>query len=108
MDRQTLLQFAIKGLESRRASLTQQIAELKGESGGLSETDNKPRRQISAAGLKAISDATKRRWARFHKEQNGSRPGLRAGRKLSPAQLKAMKKNAAKARAALAAKFRGR
>lgn len=38
--------------------------------------EKKKKRNISAAGRKAISDASKRRWAKFHKQQAGKKkPG---------------------------------
>lgn len=80
-------------------------------------TPGKVKRVISAAGRKAISKATKARWAAYHatKAQAGkaqkkatSTAAPKAApvkRPLSKAQLTAMKKNAQKARAARAAKL---
>ena len=62
---------------------------------------------MSAAGRKAISDATKRRWKVFHAAQQEKKPAVKKAvpkRKLSPAGKAALAANLAKARAAKAAK----
>jgi hypothetical protein len=62
---------------------------------------------MSAAGRKAISEATKKRWAAFHAAKQSKKPALKkavAKRKLSPARKAALVASLAKAREAKAAK----
>src|SRR5664279_2105084 len=72
---------------------------------------SKPKRKLTAAGKKAISEATKKRWAAFHAantkpvvaKKTPSRKAV-SRRKLSPAGKAELVANLAKARAAKAAK----
>jgi hypothetical protein len=61
----------------------------------------KPKRKLSAAAIKHIADAQKKRWAAFHKAQEAA---AKPKRKLSPAAKAKLVANLAKARAARAAK----
>jgi hypothetical protein len=77
---------------------------------------SRPKRKLSAAGRRAISEATKKRWAAFHVAQEGGKPkaGTKAPakatakaapkRKLSAAAKAKLVANLAKARAAKKAK----
>src|ERR1019366_3548381 len=84
---------AIEGFESQKRRIDAQIAELKAIlSGGPAETaapepTKRKRRKMSAAGRKAISEATKKRWAAFHAAQQASE---------QPTPKKAAKKSAKK------------
>jgi hypothetical protein len=60
----------------------------------------KKKHRISPEGMKRLKEAQAKRWEAFHADKE-AKPGKR---KLSEKQLRAMKKNAAKARAALRAK----
>ena len=73
----------------------------------------KPKRRMSVAGRKAISDATKKRWAAVHAAAAKTKPVVAknapakkavAKKRLSPARKAALVANLAKARAAKAAK----
>jgi hypothetical protein len=94
---------AIEGFESQKTPHRRQIAELRAMlSGGPAETAATPeptkrkRRKMSAAGRKAISEATKKRWAAFHAAQQAAeQPALKKGAKKS-AKKTARKKAAVK------------
>jgi len=82
-DKKWLLEFALKGLQSERNQLTQQIAEIEAElrrtvggsriktshtaesakTGRTPAASSRKRRKMSAAARKKLSDAAKRRWA---------------------------------------------
>jgi hypothetical protein len=69
-----ILQAALIGYQARHDEITAKMAEIRKQLGGKPiatalKTDAAPRtkRKMSAAGRKAISEATKRRWAEFHK-----------------------------------------
>ena len=69
------LQAALIGYQAKYDELTAKMAEIREQLGGkparVPKTDAAPRkkRKMSAAGRKAISEATKKRWAEFHKKQ---------------------------------------
>jgi hypothetical protein len=114
-----LLRFAIAGLEAERMRIEHLLDELRAEVGGTSpsvratgqaKAQPSDKRTMSPAGRAAIRAALKRRWAAFHKGKAAA-PNVKAKtvtpkkkRVLSPAQLAAMRRNAAKARAARQAK----
>ena len=69
-EKQRLLELALKGLEAERAQLDDEIAEIKSQLGGgrsvpTREAGNaaQPRKRMSAAQKKKISEAMKRRYA---------------------------------------------
>jgi hypothetical protein len=68
-------------------------------------SDGAPRKRkpLSAAALKHIRDAQKKRWAAFHAKQKPEATG-KAKRKVSAAARRKLAANLAKARAARAAK----
>ena len=73
----------------------------------VQNSHGKTEAQDECAGRKAISEATKKRWAAFHATKQAKKPALKkavAKRKLSPARKAALVANLAKARAAKAAK----
>ncbi len=68
-----IMTAAIVGFEEQKRHLDTQIAELRAvltggpiEPAATAEPPKRKRRKMSAAGRKAISDATKKRWAAFH------------------------------------------
>src|SRR5664279_1862072 len=67
-----IINAAIEGFESQKRRIDDQIAELRAMlDGGTKPTATtpeapKPKRKLSKAGRKAISEATKKRWAAFH------------------------------------------
>jgi len=74
-----IINAAILGFESQKTKIDAQIAELRAMlPGGTTQTAATPeptkrkRRKMSAAGRKAISEATKKRWAAFHAAQQAS------------------------------------
>ena len=115
MDQNELLKYAIAGLEAERAKIDILLEELKAQlnqtpTGGrryAKEPAAPKKRSMSAAGRAAIRAALKKRWAEFHARKGASpKPAAKAApkkkRTISKAQLEAMRKNAAKARAARA------
>jgi len=77
-----LITAAIEGYEAQKSRIEAQLAELRAmQSGGPAKpaatttatTKPKPRK-MSAAGRKAISDATKKRWAAFHAANQAEKP----------------------------------
>jgi len=89
-----IINAAILGFESQKTKIDAQIAELRALlSGGPAASSaaaqpTKPkRRKMSAAGRKAISEATKKRWAAFHAAQQASE---------QPAPKKSARKSAKK------------
>ena len=72
------LQAALIGYQAKHDELTAKMTEIRKQLGGkptrAPKTDAAPRkkRKMSAAGRKAISVATKKRWAEFHKKQKAS------------------------------------
>ena len=108
-----IIAAAIDGYEAQKIRIDGKIAELRAMLPGGStepatpEPTKRKRRKMSAAGRKAISDATKKRWAAFHAAKKAKKPALKkeiAKKKLSPARKAALVANLAKARAAKAAK----
>ena len=113
-----IINAAIDGYGVQKSRIEAKIAELRAMlSGGTAETAATPeapkrkRRRISAAGRRAISEATKKRWAAFHAAKQAEKPA--AAKKTAPrkaavkkvATIKAaVKKPAAKAAPAKAAK----
>ena len=113
---------ALDGYEVQKTHIDAKIAELRAMlNGGSTEpavmpepTKRKPRK-MSAAGRKAISEATKKRWAAYDKERRSIEKSVKAlgrdlvgspdyvpkkRRQMSKSQPAAIKRNAAKARAA--------
>jgi hypothetical protein len=89
-----IINAAIVGFEQQQLRIDTQIAELRAmlsggptEPAATSEPAKRKRRKISAAGRKAISEATKKRWAAFHAAQQASE---------QPAPKKAARKSAKK------------
>ena len=88
-----ILTAAIEGFEAQKRRIDGQIAELRQMlDGGRTEPVTTPKvpkrkRKMSAAGRKAISEATKRRWAAFHAAKEVPKPAV---------AKKAALKNAAK------------
>ena len=114
----SVLEMALIGYEVERLKIESAMAAIRiqladGSSRALvsakvdSATDAKPKRNMSAAGRKAISDATKKRWAAFHAAEKVEKPATKAAmpkRKMSRATKAKLTANLAKARAAKAAK----
>ena len=114
----SILEMALVGLRAEAQGIEEQMAAIRkrlgirGKSAALSvSTDGaspRRRRQMSAAALRRISLAQKKRWAAFHKEQGkgGTKTTTKAKakRSLSPATKAKLAANLAKARAARAAK----
>ena len=108
MNHQELLQFAIRGLEVERQRIDDLLGELRAQLRGVPTPAAAPKkakgkgRTMSAEGRANIRAALKRRWAAFHKTNptKSAKPAKKK-RVLSPAQLEAMRENAAKARAAI-------
>ena len=89
-----IINAAILGFESQKTKIDAQIAELRAMlPSGSAQTAATPvpkkrkRRKMSAAGRKAISEATKKRWAAFHAAKQSSE---------HPAPKKAARKSAKK------------
>jgi hypothetical protein len=83
---------AIDGYELQKTRIDAKIAELRamlpgGRTESVPEPTKRKRRKMSAAGRKAISEATKKRWAAFHAAQQASE---------QPAPKKAARKSAKK------------
>jgi hypothetical protein len=106
------LQSEAQRIEAAMAAIRKQLG-VRGKSAAVSiSTDGAtPRRKhyISAAALRRISLAQKKRWAAYHAKQGGT--AKKAGskktvvkRKMSPERKAALVANLAKARAARAAK----
>jgi len=104
MTQQELLKFAIRGLEAERSRIDELLTELKAQVNPTQPLGAKPqvKRSISAEGRANIRAALKRRWKAYH-EGKATAPNAAVSKKrtLSQAQLAAMRRNAAKARAAL-------
>jgi hypothetical protein len=71
-----IITAAIEGFESQKRRIDDQIAELRAllpggtaEIAATPEPATRKRRKMSAAGRKAVSEATKKRWAAFHAAQ---------------------------------------
>src|ERR1035441_8629224 len=88
-----IITAAILGFEQQKRQIDTKIGELRAMLPGGPATSAAPkpskrkRRKMSAAGRKAISDATKKRWAAFHSAQQASE---------QPAPKKAARKNGKK------------
>ncbi len=110
-----IITAAIQGYEHQKASIDAKIAELHSMLVGGSKqtaatpeppTGKRKRRKMSAAGRKAISEATKKRWAAFHAAQQAAeRPtpnkaakksAKRTARKKAAVKKAVVKKSAAK------------
>ena len=114
----SVLEMALIGYEVERLKIENAMAAIRIQLGerspraaapakAASATDAKPKRTMSAAGRKAISDATKKRWAAFHAAEKVEKPATKAAtpkRKMSRATKAKLTANLAKARAAKAAK----
>ena len=103
MNQQDLLQFAIRGLEVERERIDGLLGDLRAQLRGVPVAVSGPKakaRTMSAQGRANIRAALKRRWQAFHEAKGGKKPVVKKKRVLSKAQLEAMRKNAAKARAA--------
>ena len=68
-----IVNAAILGMEAQKEKLDARIAELRAwltggptEPAAAPEPATRKRRKMSAAGRRAISEATKKRWAAFH------------------------------------------
>jgi hypothetical protein len=79
---------AIVGFEHQKLHIDTKIAELRAMLPGspveaaTPEPTKRKRRKISAAGRKAISEATKKRWAAFHAaQQSAEQPALKKAAK---------------------------
>ena len=97
------LKMALIGYDAERQKIEATMAAIRSRLGGRASApattptgDAKPRRKMSAAGRKAISEATKKRWAAFHAAQQASEqpPPKKAARK--SAKKTARKKAAVK------------
>jgi hypothetical protein len=101
----SILEMALVGLQSEAQRIEEKMAAIRkhlgvrGKTAALSFSRDgaapRRRRQLSAAALRRISLAQKKRWAAFHAKKK---------RKLSPAAKAKLAANLAKARAAKAAK----
>ena len=103
-----IIAAAIDGYEAQKIRIDGKIAELRSMlPGGSTQTAATPeptkrkRRKMSAAGRKAISDATKKRWAAFHAaqqaaEQTAPKKAARKSAKKTATKKAAVKKAATK------------
>jgi hypothetical protein len=82
-----IIDAAILGFEEQRRRLDAQLADLRAmRSGGRRAAPAAaPRREMSAAGRKAIADAQRKRWAALRDGAAPQKAPKRAKRKLSPA-----------------------
>src|SRR5512133_2459605 len=78
-----ILAAAIEGFEAQKRRIDGQIAELRQllhgprtEAAPAASPARKRKRKMSAAGRKAISEATKKRWAAFHAAKEAAKPAL--------------------------------
>jgi hypothetical protein len=92
-----IIEAAILGFESQREKLAHQVAELRAMlDGGPKETATTPeapkrkRREMSAAGRKAIAEAQRKRWAGSKKQSEPAPATSKPKRKLSKAGRKAI------------------
>jgi len=112
-----ILVAAIEGFEAQKRRIDGQIAELRQMLDGgrpkpaiTAEPQKRKRRKMSAAGRKAISEATKKRWAAFHAAKEAPKPAVakkvarkKAAKKaVKSAPVKLVKKTAVKKKAASA------
>jgi hypothetical protein len=104
-----VLQMALVGYEAEAQKVRERIAAIERELGGRTpkaavSSDGAPRKRkpLSAASLKHIRDAQKKRWAAFHAKEEPK--VAEPKRKMSAATKKKLAANLAKARAAKAAK----
>ena len=113
----SVLEMALVGYQAQHAQLTAKMVEIRkklvkaGANGGGGDvpTPFRKKRVLSAAALKRISAAQKKRWAAFHVKQNSSAATAKkpAPRKPMSGAVKAKRIAAlARARAAKAAKAR--
>jgi hypothetical protein len=112
---QSVLEMALVGYNAKLEEVIQKMAEIQRQLGvrgkgvvasAVAEDAAgaaKPKRQLSAAGKKAIQAALKKRWAAFH-AQGGKAIAKPARKAMSPAAKARLAANLAKARAAKADK----
>ena len=115
----SILEMALVGLRAEAQGIEEKMAAIRkhlgvrGKTAALSfSTDGaapRRRRQMSAAALRRISLAQKKRWAAYHAKQGATAKKAApkktaAKRKMSPERKAALVANLAKARAARAAK----
>lgn len=87
-----LISAAIDGYESQKARIDIQLAELRAmlsggsatSTGDAEEPPTRKRRTMSAAARKAISEATKKRWAAFHAAKEADKPEQVEPEKVAP------------------------
>jgi hypothetical protein len=106
-----ILEMALVGYESERQEIANAMAAIQKQLGGratkvTASKGAKPKRHLSAAALRRISAAQKKRWAAFHKSKaEKPAPAKKvAKKKMSAERRAALVANLAKARAARAAK----
>jgi len=93
-----ILTAAIEGFEAQKRRIDGQIAELRQMlDGGRTEPVTTPKvpkrkRKMSAAGRKAISEATKKRWAAFHAAKEAPKPAVAKKAAPKKAAKKAVKR----------------
>jgi len=102
-----ILEAAILGFEEQKRRLEAIIQRLKAglhpttvQSNFRKSGPAKATRRLSPAGRKAIAEANRKRWAAVRGKKAGPMLVVKPKRKLTAAQLKAMRGNAMKARAA--------
>ncbi len=111
----SIYEAAILGLETQKQKIDSQIQELRLQLNGnarpqtaaISEAAPRKRRKFSAAAIRRMRDAQKRRWAKVRGEAQPAKPAAaptRPRRKLSAAAKARLIANLKKARAAKAAK----
>ena len=87
-----ILDAAIEGFEARKIRIDEQIAQVRQLLNGdqpvaanTSETQNEPRRKMSASARKRIGDAQRKRWAAMSSAKTASTRAAKPKRKLSAA-----------------------
>ncbi len=105
----TVLEMALVGYEAEVQKVRERIAAITRELGGRtpkaavsSDGATRKRKPLSAAAIKHIRDAQKKRWAAFHAKEGPK--AAKPKRKMSAATKKKLAANLAKARAAKAVK----
>jgi hypothetical protein len=102
-DRQRLLELALKGLQAERANIDDEIAQVKGqlnprqavaERAWTASPTNPPKKTMSAAARKKISEGMKRRYAEIKTEGERSHVSqVRTSALVSPKQSTVKKQN---------------
>jgi hypothetical protein len=103
-DTQRLLELALKGLEAERAHIDNEIAQVKGqlnprqalaERAGTATSTTPPKKTMSAAARKKISEAMKRRYAEMNRavERSHAASQVRTSALVSPKQSTVKKQN---------------